>query len=140
METRIAKAAEKHRNGYNCAQAVACTYCDLVGLDEETMFRLTEGLGAGMGNMAGTCGAISAGCILAGMKSSSANLEKPDSKGKTYPLSKAMMRAFEEQVGSVICKEIKGIETGTVLRSCSDCVKDAAKIVEEVLFSAAEEA
>ena len=38
METRVDKVAEKHKSGYNCAQAVACAYCDLVGIDEETMF------------------------------------------------------------------------------------------------------
>ena len=43
METRVDKVAEKHKSGYNCAQAVACAYCDLVGIDEETMFRMTEG-------------------------------------------------------------------------------------------------
>ena len=42
METRVDKVAEKHKSGYNCAQAVACAYCDLIGIDEETMFRLTE--------------------------------------------------------------------------------------------------
>ena len=48
METRVDKVAEKHKSGYNCAQAVACAYCDLIGIDEETMFRLTEGLGLGI--------------------------------------------------------------------------------------------
>ena len=60
METRVDKVAEKHKSGYNCAQAVACAYCDLIGIDEETMFRLTEGLGLGMGGMEGTCGAVTA--------------------------------------------------------------------------------
>ena len=49
METRVDKVAEKHKSGYNCAQAVACAYCDLVGIDEETMFRIAEGFGFGMG-------------------------------------------------------------------------------------------
>ena len=70
METRVQQTTERHRRGYNCAQAVACTYCDLFGLDEETAFRLTEGYGLGMGNMEGTCGALSAACLLAGMKNS----------------------------------------------------------------------
>ena len=38
MESRVNKAAERHKKGYNCAQAVACAYCDLPGIDEETMF------------------------------------------------------------------------------------------------------
>lgn len=33
MESRIERADELHRKGYNCAQAVACTYADLVGVD-----------------------------------------------------------------------------------------------------------
>ncbi|MBR6863348.1 MAG: hypothetical protein IKM75_00665 [Bacteroidales bacterium] len=37
METRKYQAAEKKRcNSHNCAQAVVCTYCDLVGLPEQT--------------------------------------------------------------------------------------------------------
>lgn len=53
METRVEKTIERHNKGYNCAQAVACTYCDLVGMDEETMFKATEALGLGMGGMEG---------------------------------------------------------------------------------------
>ena len=35
MESRIEETEKRHNKGYNCAQAVACTYCDLVGVDEE---------------------------------------------------------------------------------------------------------
>lgn len=94
MKTRIDETIKKHNKGYNCAQAVACTYSDLVGLDEETIFKLTEALGAGMGNMEGTCGAVSGACILAGLKNSSGNLELPNSKGKTYKLSRAILDSF----------------------------------------------
>ena len=107
MESRVEQAIERHKKGYNCSQAVACTYCDLFGIDEETMFRVTEGLGAGMGNMDGTCGAVSGACVLAGLKGSTAHLTKPDSKG---------------------------IDTGVVIRKCPDCVRDAATIAETVLF------
>lgn len=134
MKTRIDETIKKHNKGYNCAQAVACTYSDLVGLDEETIFKLTEALGAGMGNMEGTCGAVSGACILAGLKNSSGNLELPNSKGKTYKLSRAILDSFKEQNGSVICKELKGTETGKILRPCEECIKDAARIAEKILF------
>ena len=35
MESRVQQAAQRHSRGYNCAQAVACTYCDLFGVDEQ---------------------------------------------------------------------------------------------------------
>lgn len=134
METRINETLLKHSKGYNCAQSVACTYADLVGLDEKQMFMLTEALGAGMGNMEGTCGAVSGACILAGLKNSTGNLNKPDSKADTYKIAGEILKTFKEQNGSVVCKELKGIDTGKPLRSCNDCIKDAAKLAEDILF------
>lgn len=139
MKTRVEETIQRHDKGYNCAQAVACTYCDLVGLDEATMFRLTEALGLGMGGMEGTCGAVSGACVLAGLKNSSADLEKPNSKGSTYKLSKEILKQFKEKNQSVICKELKGVGTGKVLRPCEGCIKDAAAIAEQVLFGGAGE-
>ena len=109
METRVDKVAEKHKSGYNCAQAVACAYCDLVGIDEETMFRMTEGRGLGLGGMEGTCGAVTAACVIAGAKNSTVEMGGPGSKGATYKISKEIVRRFKEESGSVICKELKGV-------------------------------
>ena len=134
MESRVDKATERHQNGYNCAQAVACTYADLVGMDQAAMFKVTEGFGAGMGSMDGTCGAVSGACALAGMLSSCGDLNNPNSKGATYKLSRAILNEFKGANGSVVCKELKGVETGKVLRSCPDCIRDAARLAEKVLF------
>ena len=134
MKTRVQETIKRHEKGYNCAQAVACTYCDLVVVDEEIMFKMTEGFGAGMGNMESVCGAVSGACALAGMKNSTGNLDRPDSKGRTYKLSKEIQERFRSQNCSIICKELKGRDTGKVLRSCPDCIMDAARIAEEVLF------
>lgn len=134
METRVQETVKKHNHGYNCAQAVACTYCDLVGMDEETMFRVTEAMGAGMGGMEGTCGAVNGACVLAGLKNSTGNLEKPNSKAGTYQLSREIVKRFKEQNGTVVCKELKGVGTGTVLRACQDCIMDAAALAEQIIF------
>lgn len=134
MKTRVEETIERHDKGYNCAQAVACTYCDLVGMDEKTMFQVTEAFGLGGGCMEGTCGALAGACTLAGMKNSTGCLEKPNSKASSYKLSREMMTRFKAMNGSVICKDLKGAETGRVLRSCPDCIRDAAKLAEEMLF------
>ena len=134
METRVGKTLENHKKGYNCCQAVACAYCDLVGLDEETMFKAGEAFGAGMGGMQATCGAVSGAVLLAGLKNSTGNLANPTSKGATYKLSKEIVARFQAKNGSVICKELKGAETGCPLRSCDGCIEDAAAIAEEILF------
>jgi C_GCAxxG_C_C family probable redox protein len=131
---RMEEALKKHDKGYNCAQAVSCVFCDKVGIDEETMFRFTEGMGLGMGGMEGTCGAIGAASILSGLKNSSVNLENPDSKKISYEMSSQCLSNFKNQNGSIICKDLRGEETGTVLRSCSDCITDSVRIIDETLF------
>ena len=73
IEKKVQEALGRHDRGYNCSQSVACTFCDELGFDEETMFRITEGMGLGMGSMDGTCGAIGAAAVLAGMKNSTVN-------------------------------------------------------------------
>ena len=131
--TRVKETIVRHDKGYNCAQSVACTYADLVGLDEATMFKVTEGLGKGMGGTLATCGALSGACVLAGMKRSTGNLETPDSKLETYKLAEEIVNKFQEQCHSLVCKELKGLDTGKVLIPCPDCIMNAARIAEEVL-------
>ena len=58
MSTKAEKAIAFHDKGYNCAQAVACSFCKEFGVDEEEMFRIAEGFGLGMGMME-VCGALS---------------------------------------------------------------------------------
>ena len=68
-ESRADRAIACHNKGYNCAQSVAFAFLDKVDIDPETLFKVTEGLGLGMGGMEGTCGAISAAAVLAGLRS-----------------------------------------------------------------------
>lgn len=74
MNSKAKKADENHKKGYNCAQAVACAFCDETGIDEKTMFRMMEGHGLGMGGMQGTCGAITGAVAVLGAVNSNGDL------------------------------------------------------------------
>ncbi len=135
MESRVTEADARHKRGFNCAQAVACTYCDLVGVSEAEAFRSMEAFGLGMGGMQGTCGALSGAVYLAGLVTSDGNLEAPASKKSSYALSRELLERFDAQNGSVICRELKGIGCDHgVLRACPLCIADACELVEKVLF------
>lgn len=126
METRKHLAAEKKRcNSHNCAQAVTCTYCDLVGLPEETALDMAGAYGTGMGNMEGTCGALVGAGMILGLATKDRNLSR--SRMKT------IMTKFQERNGATQCRQLKGIGTGKVLRDCPDCVSDACEFLEEYL-------
>lgn len=126
METRKHLAAEKKRcNSHNCAQAVVCTYCDLVGLQEETATHIAGAYGTGMGNMEGTCGALVGAGLILGLATKDRNLSRSRMK--------AIMTKFQEKNGATQCRQLKGLGTGKVLRDCPDCVSDACEFVEEYL-------
>ncbi|MBS5703079.1 MAG: C_GCAxxG_C_C family protein [Butyricicoccus pullicaecorum] len=133
MESRVQKAIDLHHKGYNCAQAVVCAYCDLFGLDEETGYRASEAFGFGMGQME-VCGALAGACILAGLKNSGGLQAVGKTKAETYKLDRQLAAAFREKNQSVLCRELKGVESGKVLRSCDGCVEDGARLVETYLL------
>ena len=126
MNSRKTSAAEKKQSGkYNCAQSVVCTYCDIAGIDEATAMNVANAFGAGMGNMEGTCGAlVGAGLTL--------GLYYKD-KAKSMKKMRLIMEKFQQCNGATKCRLLKGINSGKVLRECSDCVADAAEFLEEVI-------
>ena len=126
-------AIQLHNNRYNCAQSVACAFADEIGVDKAILFKACEGFGLGMGCMEGTCGAISGAAMLASFQNSDGNLDSPASKAATYQLSKTIIEKFAQKNQATRCRDLKGIDTSHVLRSCPDCIKDAVEIVEEVL-------
>ena len=72
--------------------------------------------------------------MLGSLKSSSRNFDKPDSKPATMQLSRKLMKAFEESAGALYCKDLKGVETGTVICSCPDCIRKACEIAADVVY------
>ncbi len=132
MSDKAVRAKELHKKGFNCAQAVACVFAEDLGMDEREVFRMMEGFGFGMGTM-GTCGAVSAMAAVVGMARSDGDLDKPRTKKDCYRDMKALTAQFKEMNGSVICREIKGVDTGKVLRSCDGCIEDGVKLLEEYL-------
>ena len=125
-------ATNLHHSRYNCAQAVACTFAEMVDMDERDVFRAAEAFGFGMGSMK-TCGALSGAALIIGLMTSDGNLEDPATKKDCYAKMKQVMTAFEEKNGSTVCAELKGVETGKVLRSCDGCIQDAVEILEKMI-------
>lgn len=132
IEKRVAHAHELHRSGCNCAQAVACACADIVGIDEATAFRMTEGFGSGMGGNTETCGALSGGVAVVGYAMSDGP-HNPKTKRETYQQVKQLIARFKEQNGSTLCGDLKGLTGGPVLRSCPDCVDDGIRMTLDVL-------
>ena len=130
MENKRAEAAIEYKhNGYNCAQAVLMAHSDILNTDKELLNNIGAGFGSGMGGMKGTCGALCGAVVAAGILTNGE---------QTKLITKKVLDNFEQKCGATICKDLKGIETGKMLCSCDDCVKNAViALSEELVFEKA---
>ena len=128
-ETRADRAEALFRQGYNCSQSVFAAFADVVGMSVEEAAQLASPFGAGFGKLREVCGAVSGMTMLAGKL-----------KGYSDP------KAREEKEGSIICRELLGLEKGEDLgepavrteeyyrsRPCVGACRTAAEIAEKYL-------
>ena len=131
MGLRKEKAIELHKNRYTCSQAVACAFCDLVDVDESTMKDMVRRYSGGAYKV---CGAVMGAYVIANFIKDNRNMEDPAEWNEDdIELLQEIERRFKEKNSTVMCRELKGIGTGIVLRPCRGCVEDAAEILEEIL-------
>ena len=122
---RCEYAVEKKHQGHNCAQAVLCAFADDCTYSEEELKKLGAAFGVGLGTTEGTCGALIAAEMLLGIL-----------KYQGRPLIREaadISRTFQELCHATLCKDLKGRSTGIILCSCDDCIRNAVRIVEDIL-------
>ncbi len=135
MENRRERALNLHNKGYNCCQSVCIAFADKLNIDEDVLFKISEGFGLGMGDMQGSCGALSAATIIAGLYNSGGKKAQTFTKASTYHLLSEINAEFVAKVGALYCKDIKGIETGNVIKSCNGCIEEAVNIINNFIFN-----
>ena len=107
--SKVWEAAQKHKDGYNCCQAVVCTYCERLGMDEKTAFRSAEAYGLGIAGMYQSCGSVCGMMMLAGLKNSDANMESPAYKFATFDLGKEMAKRNTRQTSKRVASKASKI-------------------------------
>ena len=124
LDERMEYGARRKKE-MNCCQAVLVAFADKLGKKEDDLLRLGSGFGSGMATMEGTCGALVGAIMVSSLLSA---------EGEARSNSRAIMSRFKELCGgATICRDLKGIETGKVLCSCEDCVRNAVRAAGETL-------
>ena len=146
MVDHAQRARELFMQGYNCAQAVACAFGDVTGLDVDTAARLASSFGGGLGRLREVCGTVSGAALVLGMAKGYSDPKDYEAKKAHYALVQEFARRFREKNGSIVCRELLsgvGITTGGApearteefykKRPCPELAACAAGIVEELL-------
>lgn len=119
---------------YNCCQAVICAYCEEYGIDDMSIFKMTEGFGLGMGGLKDTCGAVTGMFMAISMHNSVGDKQNPPkTKPETYAHIREAAADFEAKNGSIYCRDLKAMKDGKQVVSCEECVRTAAKYVEKYI-------
>ncbi len=139
-------AEELFKKGYNCSQSVVLAFCDELNIDEETALKLSSSFGGGMGRLREVCGAVTGMFIVAGLKYGYTSPTDSDAKAKHYDLIQTLAKRFEEENGTIICRELLGLDAKKESptpeirtpdyyrgRPCAELVKSGAKILDEYI-------
>jgi C_GCAxxG_C_C family probable redox protein len=89
------------------------------------------------------CGAVTGALMILGLKVQEASSEK-ETRYRVYDLVREFVRLFEEKRGTILCKDLLGVDTGTpegrdkaikdnLFRTlCPGFVRDAAQILDDM--------
>lgn len=118
-----------YEGNYNCAETIIRAGNEYygLGLHDRDMIAF-GGFGAGM-QTGNTCGAVLAGISILSMKYIEA---KAHESADIKPVTKLLMRRFNERYGSVLCKDIKPQSFKPDVR-CKLTIEAACDIIEDVI-------
>ena len=140
------KAMNLFKEGYNCSQSVFLAFKDLYGIDRHTALKLSSSFGGGMGRLREVCGSVSGMFLTAGILYGYDSPKDRSSKTAHYKRLQALARSFEELNGSIVCRELLGLDQKKESyvpeertkdyyrkRPCEQIVGCAAYIMEEYI-------
>lgn len=141
------EARKYFEQGYNCSQAVALAFADEIGMDKDTIARLTGGFGGGMGRMREVCGTVSGTVFVMSALYGSSDPNDRETKAKLYSDIQQVAGEFKAENGSVVCRELLGLSQGGFdsptpekrtdkyykKRPCSELVKISADLLENFI-------
>lgn len=141
-------ARDHFLKGYNCAQAVACAFCEEMRLPEETAARMVSSFGGGMGKLREVCGAVSGALFVLGTLKGYSDPAADAEKSAHYALVQEFAARFKAKHESILCRdllaniELKKENTHEPeartpeyyrTRPCARFVETAAQITAEML-------
>ncbi len=96
--------------GYNCAQSVALAFSDEIGMEKDKLVRMVSSFGGGMGRLREVCGAVSGMFFVAGALYGYDDPKDLQAKKEHYARIQELAAQFREKTGSIVCRELLGLE------------------------------
>ena len=140
------KAMDLFLEGYNCSQAVFLAFLDKYDMDKSVALKLSSSFGGGMGRLREVCGCVSGMFMVAGILYGYDEPKDFEAKKEHYARIQELAHKFEEQNGSIVCRDLLGLNKGKDIpipekrteeyykkRPCVELVGMAASIMEDYI-------
>ena len=144
--TRKEKAMQSFLDGYNCAQCMMVAFEDMITIDLDTALKIASPFGGGMGRLREVCGSVSGMFMVLGYLKGYNEPGDYAGKKELYEHIQELARRYEEANGSIICRELLGLnvkkeeatpekrtEEYYKKRPCAEKIGSAAEILEAYL-------
>jgi C_GCAxxG_C_C family probable redox protein len=116
-------AESSFRSGFNCAQAVLTSFADRFDTDKETLFKISNGFGGGMGRKQEVCGAVTGAILAIGLLHGRGEIDSVEKQETTYRKVRELIDAFTKEFGTITCSEL--------LPGCNLLTEDGQKMFRE---------
>ena len=144
--TRREMAMANFMKGYNCSQSVVLAFADMLPVNESDLLKMASSFGGGMGRLREVCGSVSGMFIVIGLLYGYDGPETGQVKAEHYKRVQELAHRFEEKHGSIVCRELLGLNVKREAptpeartkeyykkRPCPEIIGDAAEILEEYI-------
>jgi C_GCAxxG_C_C family probable redox protein len=141
----VEDAVSVFNGGFLCSQALLSTYGVKYGIGRETALKVSAAFGGGISRMGKTCGAVTGALMVIGLKYGRVDAKDQAAREKTYGAALQFAARFSGRHGSIRCKDLLGYDLSKPEEyarardeklfhtACPQFVRDAAKILEEIL-------
>jgi C_GCAxxG_C_C family probable redox protein len=136
------RSRELFQSGFFCAESVLLAIAESHGIYSDLIPRIATGFCSGISRSGGMCGAVSGAImgigLVAGRNFPAESLEP------AYTLVQKLIRTFEEQYGSVNCRQLIGFDLDTeagqryfmenhLMESCLQYAEDATRMAVSLI-------
>lgn len=104
----IERALEYFDRGAACSQAILAAYGPDHGLDQSLAFRVSSGLGGGIGRTQMVCGAINAGAMVIGLSAGNRTPEDREGKDRAAEAVARYLKTMRSSMPDLTCAGILG--------------------------------
>ena len=122
----VEEAVELFEAGCACSQAVLAPVAERLGLGREQAMRISACFAGGM-REGEVCGAVTGAYMALGLAYCGTDCTSGEGRQAAYTEVTSFNSAFRERHGSLLCRELIGLD------KCPELVRDAALILDETL-------